>query len=44
MDLDCNHIIETHLPLGMKKGYEKIGRYIKKQSVTILQKSVLSKV
>ena len=43
MELDCNHKIKTHLLLGRKKGYET-GKCIKKQRVTLLQRSVVSKV
>ena len=43
MDLDCSHKIKTHLLLGRKKGYEKPVQCIKKQRLTLLQRSVVSK-
>ena len=44
MDLDCSHIIKRHLLLGRKKGYGKPGQCIKKQRITLLQRSVVSKL
>ena len=44
MDLDCSHKIKTHLLLGRKKGYEKPAQYIKKQRLTLLQRSIVSKL
>ena len=44
MDLDCSHKIKTHLLLGRKKGYEKPAQCIKKQRLTLLQSSVVSKL
>ena len=44
MDLDCSHKIKTHLLLGRKKGYEKPAQCIKKQRLTLLQRSVVSKL
>ena len=44
MDLDCSHKIKTHLLLGRKKGYGKPGQCIKKQRITLLQRSVVSKL
>ena len=43
MDLDCSHKIKTHLLLWRKKGYEKPTLCIKKQRLTLLQRSVVSK-
>ena len=43
VDLDCSHKIKTHLLLGRKKGYEKPALCIKKQRLTLLQRSVVSK-
>ena len=44
MDLDCSHKIKTHLLLGRKKGYEKPVQCIKKQRLTLLQRSLVSKL
>ena len=44
MDLDCSHKIKRHLLLGRKKGYEKPAPCIKKQRLTLLQMSVVSKL
>ena len=44
MDLDCSHKIKRHLLLGRKKGYEKPAQCIKKQRLTLLQRSVMSKL
>ena len=44
MDLDCSHKIKTHLLLGRKKGYEIPSQCIKKQRLTLLQRSVVSKL
>ena len=44
MDLDGSDKIKTHLLLGRKKGYEKPAQYIKKQRLTLLQRSVVSKI
>ena len=44
MDLDCSHKIKTHLLLGRKKGYEKLAQCIKKQRLTWLRRSVMSKL
>ena len=44
MDLDCSHKIKRHLLLGRKKGYEKPSQCIKKQRLTLLQRSVVSKL
>ena len=44
MDLDCRHKIKRHLLLGRKKGYKKPGKYIKKQRLTLLRRSVVSKL
>ena len=44
MDLDCSHKIKTHLVLGRKKGYEKTAQLNKKQILTLLQRSVVSKL
>ena len=44
MDLDCSHKIKTHLLLGRKKGNEKPAECIKKQRLTLLQRSLLSKL
>ena len=44
MDLDCSHKIKRHLLLGRKKGYEKPAQCIKKQRLTLLQRSVVSKL
>ena len=40
MDLDCSHTIKRHLLLGKKKGYEKPAQCIKKQRLTLLQRSL----
>ena len=42
MDLDCSHKIKRHLLLGRKKGYEKPAQCIKKQRLTLLQRSLVS--
>ena len=44
MDFDCSHKIKTHLVLGRKKGYEKTAQLNKKQILTLLQRSVVSKL
>ena len=44
MNLDCSHKIKRHLLLGRKKGYEKPAQCIKKQRLTLLQRSVVSKL
>ena len=44
MGLDCSHKIKAHLLLGRKKGYEKPAQCIKKQRLTLLQRSVVSKL
>ena len=44
MDLDCSHKIKRHLLLGRKKGYEKPAQCIKKQRLTLLQRSVVTKL
>ena len=44
MDLDCSHKIKRHLLLGRKKGYETPAQCIKKQRLTLLQRSVVSKL
>ena len=44
MDLDCSHKIKRHLLLGRKKGYEKPAQCIKKQRLTLLQRSVVWKI
>ena len=44
MDLDGSHKIKTRLLLGRKKGYEKPAQYIKKQRLTLLQRSIVSKL
>ena len=44
MDLDCSHKIKRHLLLGRKKGYGKPAQCIKKQRLTLLQRSVVSKL
>ena len=44
MDLDCSHKIKTQLLLGRNKGYEKPAQCIKKQRLTLLQRSVVSKL
>ena len=44
MDLDCSHKIKRHLLLVRKKGYEKPAQCIKKQRLTLLQRSVVSKL
>jgi len=44
MDLDCSHKIKRRLLLGRKKGYEKPGQCIKNQRLTLLQRSVVSKL
>ena len=41
MDLVGSHKIKTHLLLGRKKGYEKLAQCIKKQRLTLLQRSVV---
>ena len=44
MHLDYRHKIKTYLLLGRKKGYEKPAQCVKKQRLTLLQRSVLSKL
>ena len=44
MDLDCSHKIKRRLLLGRKKGYEKPAHCIKKQRLTLLQRSLVSKL
>ena len=44
MDLYLSHKIKRHLLLGRKKGYEKPGQCIKKQRLTLLPRSLLSKL
>ena len=44
MDLDCSHTIKRHLLLGRKKGYEKPAQCIKKQRLTLLQRSAVSEL
>jgi len=44
MDLDYSHKIKRLLLLGRKKGYEKPGQCIKNQRLTLLQRSVVSKL
>ena len=44
MDLDCSHKIKRHLLLGRKKCYKKPGQCIKKERLTLLQRSVVSKL
>ena len=44
MDLDCSHKIKRHLLLGRKKGYGKPAQCIKKQRLTLLQRSVVSQL
>ena len=44
MDLDSSHKIKRHLLLGRKKGYVKTAECIKKQRLTLLQRSLLSKL
>ena len=44
MNLDCSHKIKRHLLLGRKKGYEKLAQCIKKQRLTWLRRSVMSKL
>jgi len=44
MDLDRSHKIKRHWLLGRKKGYEKPAQCIKKQRLTLLQRSVVSKL
>ena len=44
MDLDCSHKIKRHWLLGRNKGYEKPAQCIKKQRLTLLQRSVVSKL
>ena len=42
VDLDSSHKIKTHLLLGRKEGYEKPAQCIKKQRLTLLQRSLVS--
>ena len=44
VDLDSSHKIKTHLLLGRKKGYEKPVQCIKKQRLTLLQRSAASQL
>ena len=44
MDLDCSHKIKRYLSLGRKKAYEKSAQCVKKQRLTLLQRSVVSKL
>ena len=44
MDLDCSHKIKRHLLLGRKKCCKKPGQCIKKERLTLLQRSVVSKL
>ena len=44
MDLDCSHKIKRHLLLGRKIGYEKPAQCIIKQKLTLLQRSLVSKL
>ena len=44
MGLDGSHKIKRHLLLGRKKGYEKPAQCIKKKRLTLLQRSVVSKL
>ena len=44
MDLDCSHKIKRHLLLGRKKGYETPALFIKTQRLTLLQRSLVSKL
>ena len=44
MDLDCSHKMKRHLLLGRKKSYEKPAQCTKQQRLTLLQRSVLSKL
>ena len=44
MDLDYSYKIKRLLLLGRKKGYEKPGQCIKNQRLTLLQRSVVSKL
>ena len=44
MDLDCSHKVKRHVLLGRKKGYEKPAQCTKKQSLTLLQRAVVSKL
>ena len=44
MELDCSHKIKRHLLLGRKKSYEKPAQCIKKQRLTLLQRSIISKL
>ena len=44
MDLDCSHKMKRHVLLGMKKGYEKPSQCTKKQRLTLLRRSVVSKL
>ena len=44
MDLDYSHKIKRLLLLGRNKGYEKPGQCIKNQRLTMLQRSVVSKL
>ena len=44
MDLDWSHKIKTHVLLWRNKGYEKRAQCIKKQRLTLLQRSLVSKL
>ena len=44
MDLDCSHKIKTHLLFGRKKGYKKPKQCIKEEGLTLLQRSIVSKL
>ena len=44
MNLECSHKITAHLLLGRKKDYEKPAQCIKKQRLTLLQRSVVWKL
>ena len=40
VDVNCSHVIIRCLLLGRKKGYEKPAKCIKKQRLTLLQRSL----
>ena len=42
--LHCSHKIKRHLLLGRKKGYEKPAQCIKKQRLTLLQRSAVTQL
>ena len=44
MDLEYSHKIKRHLLLGRKKGYEKPAQCIKKQSLPLLKRSIVSQL